>query len=55
MRNHLLLLSHLMFALQDRDFRRMLDERAPEEVLLQQLQAIEVRLASDESRPDNDP
>lgn len=41
---HLTLLSHLMFALQDREFRRLLDRRAGEEALIAKSAEIERRV-----------
>jgi PTS system nitrogen regulatory IIA component len=43
-RGHLLLLSHLMYALQDQPFRRLLEARAPQDALLAALELIEQRL-----------
>jgi len=43
-RIHLLLLSHLMYALQDGDFRRLLDARARADDLLTSLEEIEHRV-----------
>jgi PTS system nitrogen regulatory IIA component len=46
---HLLLLSHLMFALQDKEFRRLLDQRASQERILARLETIEMRLTNGEA------
>lgn len=43
-RVHLLLLSHLMYGLQDQEFRRLLDERAAQDQLLAKLEAVEARV-----------
>lgn len=48
-RIHLLLLSHLSLALEDPEFRRLLDERAPQEKILDTLEAIEARLPASEN------
>jgi PTS system nitrogen regulatory IIA component len=50
---HLLLLSHLMFALQDREFRKLLDQRASQDRILARLETIEMRLTKVE--PGRDP
>lgn len=42
---HLLLLSHLMYALQDQEFRRLLDRRATQDQILASLEIIESRVA----------
>lgn len=42
---HLLLLSHLMYALQDEEFRRLLDARAARHQILATLESIEARVA----------
>lgn len=47
-RVHLLLLSHLMYALQDADFRRLLDARAKPDALLTRLEQIEMRVEDSE-------
>lgn len=44
-RVHLLLLSHLMYALQDSGFRRLLDARAADAEILAKLEAIEAKAA----------
>lgn len=44
-RVHLLLLSHLMYGLQDDDFRRLLDARAAQDQILAKLETIEARVA----------
>jgi len=45
-RIHLLLLSHLMFALHDEEFRRLLDARAAQDKIMAKLNTIETRLAA---------
>ena len=47
-RVHLLLLSHLMYALQDAAFRRLLDARAKPDELLTRLEQIERRVEDSE-------
>jgi PTS system nitrogen regulatory IIA component len=42
---HLLLLSHLMYALQDQEFRRLLDAYAAQDQILAKLETIEARVA----------
>lgn len=42
---HLLLLSHLMYGLQDQEFRRLLDRRATQEQIFASLELIEARVA----------
>jgi PTS system nitrogen regulatory IIA component len=49
-RIHLLLLSHLTFALQDAGFRRLLDSRAAKDEILSVLETIEAKLANGEAR-----
>lgn len=49
-RLHLQILSHLMFALQDKDFRRLLDSRAEEARILARIEEIEAA-ASQGSKP----
>jgi len=50
-RVHLLLLSHLMYGLQDEEFRRLLDARAAQDQILAKLETIEARVAKkDEER-----
>ncbi|MEK7731861.1 MAG: PTS sugar transporter subunit IIA [Planctomycetota bacterium] len=44
-RVHLLLLSHLMYALQDEEFRRLLEARAAQDQILAKLETIEARVA----------
>ncbi|NOT02848.1 MAG: PTS transporter subunit EIIA [Phycisphaerales bacterium] len=44
-RVHLLLLSHLMYALQDAGFRRLLDARAPQDEIVATLGTVEARVA----------
>lgn len=44
-RIHLMLLSHLMYGLQDPDFRRLLDARAAQDQILARLEAVETRVA----------
>jgi len=44
---HLLLLSHLMHALQDQEFKRLLDRRAPQDQILAMLETIEMRVAEE--------
>jgi PTS system nitrogen regulatory IIA component len=44
-RIHLLLLSHLMFGLQDHEFRRLLDARAGQDQIITKLETIEARVA----------
>ncbi|MBI5092858.1 MAG: PTS sugar transporter subunit IIA [Candidatus Hydrogenedentes bacterium] len=46
-RIHLVLLSHLMFALHDPDFLSLLDERAAQDRILAKIEAIEANLAED--------
>lgn len=48
---HLLMLSHLMYALQDEEFRRLLDARAPQAEILTRLQAIEAQIGEKEFKP----
>jgi PTS system nitrogen regulatory IIA component len=48
-RVHLQLLSHLMFGLQDEVFRQLLNERAPHDEILSQLETIEAQLIRIES------
>ena len=43
---HLTMLSHLMFVLQRTEFRRLLDARAPQDQLVDQLHEIERRMTS---------
>jgi PTS system nitrogen regulatory IIA component len=45
-RVHLLMLSHLMFGIQDEDFKGMLAARAPEAEILARLEAIEGKVAT---------
>jgi len=47
-RVHLMLLSHLMYALQDNEFRRILDLRAPQNQILATLETIESQVAETE-------
>lgn len=54
-RVHLSLLSHLMFALQDKDFRKLLDDRAAPEDILARLAAIEAQVAENESTREAEP
>lgn len=49
-RVHLLLLSRLMFALQDETFRKRLDSRAPQDVMLDHLETIEAEVAKSDPR-----
>jgi PTS system nitrogen regulatory IIA component len=44
-RIHLLLLSHLMFGLQDHEFRLLLDARAGQDQIITKLETIEARVA----------
>ncbi len=44
-RVHLLLLSHLMYGLQDQEFRRLLDVRAVQDQILAKIETIEARVA----------
>jgi len=44
-RVHLLLLSHLMYGLQNEEFRRLLDARAGQDQILAKLETIEARVA----------
>jgi len=43
-RVHLLLLSHLMYGLQDKEFRKLLDQRAAQDQILAKLETIEARI-----------
>jgi len=47
-RVHLLLLSHLMFAMEDAPFRQLLDERASQERILERLEEVEAQVAQRE-------
>jgi PTS system nitrogen regulatory IIA component len=44
-RVHLMMLSHLMFALQQPEFRRLIETRAAQEQILTRLEGIETRMA----------
>jgi hypothetical protein len=44
-RVHLLLLSHLMYGLQDEEFKRLLDRRATQDQIFASLETIEARVA----------
>jgi len=50
---HLLLLSHLMYGLQDQEFRRLLDRRVTQDQILAKLEMIEARVA-DKAKPRGD-
>ncbi len=50
---HLLLLSHLMYGLQDEEFRRLLDAHAAQDQILANLERIEARVA-EKVRPQGD-
>ncbi len=50
---HLLLLSHLMYGLQDQEFRQLLDRRVPQDQILATLEKIESRVA-EKVRPRGD-
>jgi PTS system nitrogen regulatory IIA component len=51
---HLTLLSHLMFALQDPEFRNLLDRRADQDAILAKMEEIELRIAqAGETRGDD--
>ncbi|MBI4716574.1 MAG: PTS sugar transporter subunit IIA [Planctomycetes bacterium] len=52
---HLTMLSHLMFALQKPEFRRLLDTRAPQPRLLDALEAIEQDMAPPPPAPSEGP
>jgi PTS system nitrogen regulatory IIA component len=52
---HLLLLSHLMYALQNSDFRRLLDTKAMPEELLKTLKEIENHLENHKKAEDGTP
>lgn len=52
-RVHLLLLSHLMYALQDHEFRRLLDARAGQDQIITKLESIEARVAEKGVRGSN--
>ncbi len=49
-RIHLVLLSHLMFALHDAEFVRLLEKRAAQRLILERTEAIESGLAKGEAR-----
>jgi PTS system nitrogen regulatory IIA component len=49
-RVHLLLLSHLMYGLQDQEFRKLLDARAAQDQILAKLEAIEARVVEKGAR-----
>jgi PTS system nitrogen regulatory IIA component len=47
---HLLLLSHLMYGLQDQEFRQLLDAHAAQDQILTKLESIEARVAEKDKK-----